>query len=334
MAIRTHKMARRLGDTAIATFDGHSATKRSNSVGPCVGFLIPFFEGSGSNVKDVISGAKYAPLALTWTDPYAPTVGNIANMVPSALAVVLSGDGTTSTVTETGHGRSVGQSVLVAGATDTNYNGTVTVASVVDEDTWTYASTGSGADSGTAQAIALTTIASTSAIVAFVIGDTAASNAGLNFRFGNTSTNSLIRVCPGAAVQLRVGANNWNYTGYAAEPVTDTYGLTALVAQPESGGNRLMSIYRSTTSANDSSVAAWNSTDTTPIIPSPALTGDATFENNVTLNINTAPTSTAMFGVLVFADGVPTDLEEGLAWMRTDAIAGNKRVYPKWVSLL
>jgi hypothetical protein len=60
----------------------------------------------------------------------------------NTVSVSITRSGAVATVTETAHGRAVGDSVPILGANETEYNGTHVVASVLGANTWTFAVTG------------------------------------------------------------------------------------------------------------------------------------------------------------------------------------------------
>jgi hypothetical protein len=69
-----------------------------------------------------------------------PGAGLLLNGLSSAATVTLiTRSALVATVMQTAHGLAVGDEVLIAGATQIDYNGLQTVASVIDADTYTYA---------------------------------------------------------------------------------------------------------------------------------------------------------------------------------------------------
>lgn len=66
--------------------------------------------------------------------------------------------GAVATLTKTAHGRLVGDSIVVSGAVETEYNGTFTVATVPDADTLTYAVTGTPTTPATGTILLGTTV--------------------------------------------------------------------------------------------------------------------------------------------------------------------------------
>lgn len=69
----------------------------------------------------------------------------IGAVTGTLYATAMTGDGAAVTVTAPGHGLAVSDAVTIAGATVGTFNGAKTVASVPDQDTFTYAAAVSGA---------------------------------------------------------------------------------------------------------------------------------------------------------------------------------------------
>jgi len=99
------------------------------------------------------------PLVVSGTGTYPATpsvVGKQLNSItfqnptwPTKSITALTGDGSFATATVSAHGYSVGDPITVAGVTPAGYNGSYTVAQVVDANTFKYANTTTGTTSGT-----------------------------------------------------------------------------------------------------------------------------------------------------------------------------------------
>lgn len=72
----------------------------------------------------------------------------------STASISITRSSTTATVTETAHGRAVGDVVKVSGATQTDYNGNQTILTVPDANTYTYAVANSPATPATGTPVA------------------------------------------------------------------------------------------------------------------------------------------------------------------------------------
>lgn len=78
----------------------------------------------------VVKGSKIvSELGSGKVVPRTSTKGTITNLTET---------GETATATEAGHGREVGDTITVSGAAEAGYNGTWTIASVVDVDNYTF----------------------------------------------------------------------------------------------------------------------------------------------------------------------------------------------------
>jgi hypothetical protein len=77
-------------------------------------------------------------LAVTWQRPDSPTV---ASIIPNVAATSITRSGSTATVALTNHGLVAGQSVVIRGATQSEYNGTYPVT-IVDGSRFSYSVTG------------------------------------------------------------------------------------------------------------------------------------------------------------------------------------------------
>jgi hypothetical protein len=78
----------------------------------------------------VVSGATIvSELGSGKVVPRSSTKGTISNLTET---------GETATATEADHGREVGDTIVVSGAAQAGYNGTWVIASVVDEDSYTF----------------------------------------------------------------------------------------------------------------------------------------------------------------------------------------------------
>ncbi len=84
--------------------------------------------------------------------------GLLLNGLDAAVSVTITRSGYTATVTQTAHGLAVGDETLIAGATQLDYNGLQTVASVPTANTFTYTVQGTPVTpaTGTITAAALT----------------------------------------------------------------------------------------------------------------------------------------------------------------------------------
>lgn len=67
----------------------------------------------------------------------------------TAVTVLITRSGTTATVADTAHGLTVGLPIVISGADQSAYNGSVVVATVPDANSWTYTVTGSPATPAT-----------------------------------------------------------------------------------------------------------------------------------------------------------------------------------------
>src|SRR5712692_8114401 len=106
--------------------------------------------GSGSTGGITVT-AKTAAVNLNGTQQFSAFVsGGTATMVATIAAsngAVRAANVVTITTTSP-HGLGTGQSVTIAGVSDSSFNGTFTIASVPSTTTFTYAQTGSNATSG------------------------------------------------------------------------------------------------------------------------------------------------------------------------------------------
>src|SRR5712692_1872079 len=133
----------------IATITGSSNT--------AVKWFVNEIEGGNATLGTISTNGLY-------TAPATPP--NVTPVTIAANGAVRSSNAVTITTTAA-HGFVAGQSVVIAGVTDTSFNGTFTIATVPSTTTFTYAQTGSNATSGggTATAGAATvTIKATSTV--------------------------------------------------------------------------------------------------------------------------------------------------------------------------
>src|SRR5712691_6740627 len=135
----------------IATITGSSNTT--------VKWFVNEIEGGNATLGTISTNGLY-------TAPATPPNATSATIAAAPNGAVRSSNTVTITTTAA-HGFVVGQSVAIAGVTDTSFNGTFTIATVPSTTTFTYAQTGSNATSGggTATAGAATvTIKATSTV--------------------------------------------------------------------------------------------------------------------------------------------------------------------------
>jgi hypothetical protein len=86
-----------------------------------------------------LAGAITKGIAPAWA-PLLKACGFAETLNTSAITITRSS--AVATATKTAHGLAVGESVKISGATETEYNGTFTVATVPTADTFTYAVSG------------------------------------------------------------------------------------------------------------------------------------------------------------------------------------------------
>lgn len=86
------------------------------------------FENADGN-KELPGGTVVSELGSGKVVPRSSTKGSITNLTET---------GETATATEAGHGREVGDEITIEGAGEAGYNGTWTIASVVDADNYTF----------------------------------------------------------------------------------------------------------------------------------------------------------------------------------------------------
>lgn len=117
---------------------------------------IDMTEDASDTVTDVRGRGIYywdAVSAIFFVNDNKVFKGTYGTAVDEAAVSVtdITGDGSDADCTAAGHGYKVGDKVLIAGATQTEYNGEKTLLTVADVNSFTYASTSSdAADSGTA----------------------------------------------------------------------------------------------------------------------------------------------------------------------------------------
>jgi YVTN family beta-propeller protein len=121
----------------------------TGSANTAVNWFVSGIAGGNANFGTISVDGLY-------TAPASPPTSNAATIATSKGAVRASGVVTITTTAP--HGFSVGQSVIIAGVSDTSFNGTFTIASVPSSSTFTYSQTGlpdlpSGSGGGTATSI-------------------------------------------------------------------------------------------------------------------------------------------------------------------------------------
>src|SRR2546427_12840479 len=105
--------------------------------------------GGGSKAVTVTVSPKIAQVPLGGTQQFLANVtnGNVQVATIPSNGAARSTNVVTITTTMA-HGLTAGQTVVIAGVTDTSFNGTFTISTVPSATTFTYAQTGTNATSG------------------------------------------------------------------------------------------------------------------------------------------------------------------------------------------
>jgi len=173
-----------------------------------------------------ISGASPTAFNGTYTVASVPSGTTFTFIIGSAQGLATTpgaaatNTNTATAVTSTAHGLSVGNSFTMYGASPTNYNGTFTVASVINTTSFTYAVTGTPSVN-TASGVYLvrggstTVFASTSTVNGFLVGQTV--------QIASTSPSSW----NGSYTVASASGNNFSFTTPTVLPAATALGTAS-----------------------------------------------------------------------------------------------------------